>query len=72
MGRDELVEELQALLVQVLDDAEMTIKDLHRQREVAVKAVTLRMQTERHREQGAIPGSNEKTAAFHHLQPTIG
>lgn len=51
MSRDDLVEELQALLVQVLDDAEATIASLHRQRELEVKTVTLRMQTERHRAQ---------------------
>lgn len=51
MSRDDLVEELQGLLVQVLDDAETTIANLHRQREIEVRTVTLRLQTERHRAQ---------------------
>ncbi len=54
MSRDDLVEELQALLVQVLDDAETTIANLHRQRELEVKTVTLRLQTERFSEQAAM------------------
>ncbi|MBJ6987268.1 hypothetical protein [Devosia sp. MC521] len=53
MDRDDLVEELQALLVQVLADAEATIANLHRQREIEVKTVTLRLQTERYRDQMA-------------------
>ena len=41
MDRDDLVEELQALLIQVLDDAETAISNLHRQRKMEVKTVTL-------------------------------
>ncbi|MBN9334517.1 tyrosine-type recombinase/integrase [Devosia sp.] len=51
MSRDELVEELQELLVQVLADAESTIDSLRRQRELEVRTVTLRLQTERYRDQ---------------------
>lgn len=54
MSRDDLVRELQALLVQVLDDAETTIAKLHKQRELEVRAVTLRLQNERHREQATM------------------
>ena len=51
MSRDELVEQLQEMLVNVLATAEATIDNLHRQREAEVKTVTLRLQTERYRDQ---------------------
>jgi integrase len=54
MSRNDLVEELQDLLVQVLADAEATIDGLKQRQELEVKTATLRLQTEHHREQAAM------------------
>lgn len=51
ISRDELVEQLQEMLVNTLAYAEAGMANLRKQRDLAVKTVTLRLQTERYRDQ---------------------
>lgn len=51
MTKDELIEELQAMLLSALDNADATIQALEKSRELEVKSVTLNLLTERLAEQ---------------------